>query len=74
MEIKKIESRSVAFGTLKIGDVFTDNEHIFFRINGGLNETVNIKNAVCLDDGILATFNDCNEVIPCEAILTIKEK
>ena len=76
--IDERKKKTVLFNSLEIGKVFffEDVENWgnfpYISIEGISDADGDFFNAVDLTDGTVVTVGNCEKVVPCEAILTVK--
>lgn len=71
MTIIRNDNKGIDFNTLKIGDVFKDQENILMVIREVETKNGGIYNAIDLEDGELTLFYADKEVIPLKAELVV---
>lgn len=71
MTIIRNDNKGIDFNTLKIGDVFKDQENILMVIREVETKNGGIYNAIDLEDGELTLFYADEEVIPLKAELVV---
>lgn len=72
MKIVYKDTRTVAFKTIAVGDIFSSYNSLYMR-TAEVQSTVtgNLYNAVDLENGFFHCFNDDYEVTPVEAQLVV---
>lgn len=71
MTIIRNDNKGIDFNTLKIGDVFKDQENILMVIKKIESKNGSVYNAIDLEDGELTLFYADEEVIPLKAELVV---